>query len=281
MLAHLSDRQWLWCAAAFYLAGFLLGTAELTRRMRPSRGLTYALIAIGYVLQLGGLGLRGRAMGSCPLGNTFEVLQFVAWSSISLYLLVGVTFRSSLFGYLTAALTAALTLISLSVPHWDTPARTPIFGGNPWIDFHAALATFSYGVFGLLALTSLLFLLRHYSLKSKRLDGVFVFLPSIFDLDKIGVRLLAVGVVLLAASLTVGTVYWAHVPGIVDLTKFLCTLGVGIAYAATLALRLRGTLLSRRFAWTCLVLFIAALLSLAAVDSSRHPNPAKPRVEAR
>jgi ABC-type uncharacterized transport system permease subunit len=31
--------------------------------------------------------------------------------------------------------------------------RTHIFGGNPWIELHAALAIFSYGVFGLLALT--------------------------------------------------------------------------------------------------------------------------------
>jgi hypothetical protein len=42
------------------------------------------------------------------------------------------------------------------------------------------------------------------------------------------------------------------------------------AYSA-LGLRLRGILLAKRFAWSCLALFIAALVSLGPVDKSRHP----------
>ena len=35
-----------------------------------------------------------------------------------------------------------------------------------------------------------------------------------------------------------------------------------------------GALLAQRFAWTCLGLFVAAMLSLLAVESSRPPAPA-------
>ncbi len=58
--------------------------------------------------------------------------------------------------------------------------------------------------FGLLALTSALFLLRHFSLKSKRLGGWFSFLPSIRDLDHIEVRLLGTGVGFLTLALIFG-----------------------------------------------------------------------------
>jgi len=232
----------------------------------------YVLIAVGYALQLAGLSQRGREVGSCPLGNTFEIVQFTAWSAISLYLVVGVTFRSSILGYFTASLAAALTLVSLALPAWDGPQRRSLFGGNPWIEFHAALAVFSYGVFGLLALTSLLFLLRHYSLKSKRLGGWFSFLPSIFDLDHIGVRLLGFGVILLGASLAVGSVYWLRDTAAVTTAKLL-TAAVWVAYATALGLRLRGRLLAKRFAWTCVALFAAALASLGPVDSGRRPPP--------
>jgi hypothetical protein len=44
------------------------------------------------------------------------------------------------------------------------------------------------------------------------------------------------------------------------------------AYAG-LALRLRGWLVARRFAWVCLGLFLAALLSLQPVDASRNSAP--------
>src|SRR5262245_11486545 len=231
MLTDFSDRSWLWAAAGFYFAGFALGTIALLRRGRPFGTLTYVLITVGYALQLAGLGVRGRAVGGCPLGNQFEIYQFTAWSASTLYLLVGVTFRNSLLGYFTSSLAAALTLISLAIPAWDATRRTHIFGTNPWIELHAALAVFSYGVFGLLALTSIMFLLRNHSLKAKHLGGWFSFLPSILDLDHIGVRLLIAGVAILAVSLGVGSVFWLRDMSTVNLTKLFVTFAVWIAYA--------------------------------------------------
>lgn len=270
MFADISDRTWLWAAAAFYFAGFALGTVAILRQGRPSGSATYALIVLGYALQLAGLGVRGRLVGGCPLGNQFEIYQFTAWSAITLYLVVGVTFRNSLLGYFTSSLAAALTLVSLAIPAWDATQRTHIFGSNPWIELHAALAVFSYGVFGLLALTSILYLLRNYSLKTKHLGGWFSFLPSIRDLDLIGVRLLGAGVVILATSLVVGSFYWLRDTSSVNTAKLLVTVAIWLAYAVALGLRLRGVLLAKRFSLACLVLFVAALLSLGPVDKSRH-----------
>ena len=229
MFADISDRTWLWAAAAFYFAGFALGTVAILRQGRPSGSATYALILIGYALQLAGLGVRGRVVGGCPLGNQFEIYQFTAWSAITLYLVVGVTFRNSLLGYFTSSLAAALTLVSLAIPAWDATQRTHIFGSNPWIELHAALAVFSYGVFGLLALTSILYLLRNYSLKTKHLGGWFSFLPSIRDLDLIGVRLLGAGVAILATSLVVGSFYWLRDTSTVNTAKLLVTVAIWLA----------------------------------------------------
>ena len=271
MFTEFSDRTWLWAAAGFYFAGFALGTLALLRHGRPSGSATFILIGLGYVLQLIGLGIRGKAVGGCPLGNQFEFYQFIAWSAITLYMVVGVTFRNSLLGFFTSSLAAALTLVSLAIPAWDATQRTHIFGNNPWIELHAALAVFSYGVFGLLALTSILFLLRNHSLKSKHLGGWFSFLPSILDLDHIGVRLLVAGVTILAISLGVGSVYWVRDMASVNLTKLIVTVAIWLAYALALGLRLQGILLAKRFSWACLALFVAALLSLGPVDRSRHP----------
>jgi ABC-type uncharacterized transport system permease subunit len=266
----LTDRQWLWIAAEFYLLVFLTGTYAQMRGRPHSSVFNYLLMVVGYSCQLMGLYLRGRAVGGCPLGNYFEIFQFTAWSATTLYLVIGVTFRSSMLGYFTACLTAVLSIVSLCIPAWDATRHAGIFGGNPWIEFHAALALFSYGVFALLALTSLMFLLRNYSLKSKRVGGWFSFLPSILDLDHIGVRLLGAGVALLTASLAVGATWWLRDTASADLLKILFTAAVWAAYALVLGLRLARRLLAGRFAWTCLALFAAALLSLGAVNSSRH-----------
>ncbi len=277
MLAGLNDRSWLWLAGECYLVGLLLGTWSILRNNRQSNVLINLFIAVGYLFQLTGLAIRGNAVGGCPLGNTFEIFQFTAWSAITLYFVVGVTFRVSLLGYFTSCLAAALTLVSLAIPAWDATRREHIFGGNPWIELHAALALFSYGVFGLLALTSLMFLLRNFSLKSKRIGGVFSFLPSIMDLDHLSRRLLGVGVSILTASLVVGGIYWLRDFASVNLPKLLLTVGVWLAYGLALFLRRRGLLIAQRFAWSGVILFALALLSLWPVDASRHAQPPEVR----
>lgn len=268
----LTDRTWLWFAAAAYFGGFVLGTVALLRDRRHSHAWMYAIIVIGYLLQTTGLYLRGLEVKGCPLGNTFEIFQFTAWSAISLYLVIGPAFRLSLLGYFTCMLTTTLTLLSLALPGWDAVRRISSFAGNAWIEFHAALALFSYGAFSLLALTSIMYLLQVFSLQRHHLHGLFSFLPAMRDLDQMNLRLLIIGVVLLAASLAVGSAYWINDTSSVNLTKLLITIAVWLAYTVTCGLRLSKILIAKRLAWTCVILFAFALLSLGPVDSSRQPT---------
>jgi HemX protein len=275
-LLGLNDRSWLCLASVCYLAGLLLGTAALLRDRRQPRLTIYVLVAAGFLLQTLGLYLRGLAVKGCPIGNLFEIFQFTAWSAISLYLVVGATFRLSLLGYFTSCLSTVLTLVSLAMPAWDATRHVAAFGGHAWVEFHAALALFSYGVFALLALTSAMYLLQTYSLKHKHLHGLFSFLPSILELDHISVRLLIAGSVLMTWSLGIGAVHWVQDLSSVDTPK-LVTAGVWLAYLVALILRLRGRLVSQRLAWACVALFALALLSLGPVNASRHPvAPAAP-----
>jgi ABC-type uncharacterized transport system permease subunit len=272
----LGDRTWLWLAAVCYLIGFILGTVALLRDRRQSRMAIYGIVCLGFILQTLGLYLRGHAVKGCPIGNTFEIFQFTAWSAIALYLVVGPTFRLSLLGFFTSCLSAVLTLLSLTNPVWDATRHITAFGGNAWVAFHAALALFSYGVFALLALTSAMYLLQTYSLKQKHLRGLFSFLPSIIELDQISLRLLVVGVVLMTWSLGLGSIHWIHDFASVDLSKLLVTAGIWFAYSAAMILRLSGRLVSQRLAWACVALFTAALISLPVVNASRHSVPSPP-----
>ncbi|HEY4300235.1 MAG TPA: cytochrome c biogenesis protein CcsA [Candidatus Didemnitutus sp.] len=266
------DRALLWLGALFYLGGFAGGCVTLFRRgdTGNSRVTLNLLLATGLAFQMAGLYVRGRAVGGCPLGNTFEIIQFVAWSAMVLYFIVGPAFRISLLGLFAAGYAGCLSTMSLLVPAWDAVRSEKIFGANPWIELHAALAVFSYGVFGLLALTSIMHLLQAWNLKHKRLDGLFWFLPSVVQLDQINFRLLLAGVSLLTISLAVGASWWVRDLHSVDAAKLAVTVAVWLVYLVTLVLRLQRRLVSVRFAWVCLVLFTLALVSLGPVNDSRH-----------
>lgn len=272
----INDRGWILLSAVFYAAGFLSAVVALLRNRRQAAGLMYTFAALGFMLHTGGLQLRGMATHGCPLGNKFEILQFTVWSMMVLYFVVGPTFRLSVLGYFTAALAALLSSASLAIPAWDSVHRVRIFGANPYIELHAAVAMFSYGVFALLALTSVMYLLQSRNLRRKDLHHLFRLLPSILELDQMNVRLLGFGVGLLTLALGVGSIYWVGDPASVNYVKLGATLAVWACYAAAFALRLRQKLFARRFAWVCMLLFLLTLLSLGPINSSRRAPDAAP-----
>jgi len=268
-----TDRLLLWAGALLYLAGFALGCLGVARRHAPGAGqrvLLSALLAVGLGLQTAGLYSRGLVAGGCPLGNKFEIVQFVAWSATVLYFVVGPAFRVSLLGLFAAGYAALLAFVSLLIPQWDAVRGEKLFGQNPWIELHAALAVFSYGVFALLAMTSVMYLVQNWSLKHKRQTNLGWLLPSVVQLEQINYRLLLAGVVILSFSLGVGAVWWSRDTSSVDWAKLIVTLAVWAAYLLVLALRGLGRVYATRLAWTCLILFVAALVSLGPVNSSRH-----------
>lgn len=266
----LDDRTWILFSAVLYAAGFLTGVVALLRSRRKAAGFMYALAALGFGLQTLGLHLRGMETHGCPLGNRFEILQFTVWSMMLLYFVVGPTFRLSVLGYFTAGLATLLSSASLAVPPWDSAVRVRVFGGNPFIELHAALAMFSYGVFALLALTSVMYLLQWRNLRRKNLHRMFSLLPSILELDQMNVRLAGFGTALLSFALGVGSVYWAADWASVNPLKLGATVAVWAGYLIVFVLRLRQKLIAQRFAWVCLALFALTLFSLGTLNSPRR-----------
>jgi HemX protein len=272
----LDDRSWIWIGVLLYTAGFSFALAYLARARKHSRPILFSLILGGFVAQTMGLYLRGLEFGSCPLGNRFEIMQFIVWSLILLYMAVGPVFRMSLLGFFSAGLAAFLGVLSLSVPHWDGERNPNVLGQNVWVELHAALAIFSYGVFAILAVTAAMYLLQNYSLKRKKVKGLFPFLPSIIELDQMIFRLLLTGVALLTASLLMGSFNWAQNLASVNWPKLTVTIGIWLAYLVLVFLRVRKSVVAHTLAWTCIMLFLVALASVWPVASSRStvdPTP--------
>ncbi len=264
----MDDRTLIGLGATLYFGGFLFALTFLARSKPYGSWALYPIMLLGFIVQTTGLYQRGMVMGGCPLGNPFEILQFISWSIVLLYLLVGPAFRLSILGFFTSGLVAGLSLSSWLIPALDGPSlsRFP----NPWIELHAASAIFSYGALGLLAMTSLMFLLQNYSLRHRRLRGLFALLPSIRDLERINRRLLLLGTSVLTFSLILGSIYWLPNLASVNLAKLLLTVTLWLASLLLLLLHRTGKLQSIRFAYTCILLFLFALITVYPVDRSRN-----------
>jgi ABC-type uncharacterized transport system permease subunit len=271
----ITDRFTITLAAVVYLIAFLYGLTSIGLKKPYSRSLVFALIVVGFILQTIGLNQRGAEIKACPLGNLFEIGQFMAWSLVVLYFIVGPIFQLRTIGIFAAGLAALLSGGTLLVPSWDTPYPPGIFGGNHWIELHAALAIFSYGVFAIVALVSAMYLIQQYGLKKKQFKGIYQYLPSVQQLDTIAYRLLLTGTIVLSASLAFGSFFWIENLNSVPLVKLSMTCLVWAGYLSVVALRTQRRFATKRQAIISILLFLLALASLGPVDAARATTSAQ------
>lgn len=262
-------------SAVLYTAAFFIGLGYVWIGRKPPTWLLWPVLWGAFVLQSIALWNRGLAIGSCPIGNPFEILQFVVWSLMIIYGIVGSVFRRSLLGFFTAGMAAGLSVFSVLYPALDAPGER-LFGGDSRVEAHAALAIFSYGSFGLLALTSAMYLLQNFSLKRKRFEGFFRLLPSIFELERVNGRLLGAGSLMFSIAMLFGASAWLEPDLQVPVRKLFFALTAWFGYVVVWVLRSRQILLAGRLAWACLMLFFWSMATLVPVEQSRVAHPENP-----
>lgn len=272
------SRDLFWLATILYGIGLVSGFALVSKSSKLVSSTAPLLFVVsGFLAQTQGLALRGQLVKGCPLGNGMERIQFILWSLVLGYLIIRVLFRLNLLGSFSAGLASFGGIVSLIVPSFDTPywereGYEGIFS-NHWVELHASVAIFSYGIFGLLATVSVMYLIQRKALQNKRTGDLASVLPAIQQLEIAGSRLLLVGSVFLTCSIVVGSLDWTRSPDSLSAIKVSLTIALWLAYCTLWYLHFRQKLFGQKFAKVSIGLFIVAILSLGFVRSSSIPSP--------
>ncbi len=265
-----------WTAAIVYVLAAVTAVWSLREGGHKVRMSFLILLGGGFALQTLSLYMRGTTLQRFPLTNPFEVLQGVAWCAVGLNLLVRQLFQLRLLNVFSSGLAALLSLLSLSIPGMDYLSGDGEGSGSPWVMFHAFLAVYSYAMFAVLALTSLMYLLQHRSLKTHRSGGLFRLLPSIRQLEGFNQKLLICAVSVLTLAVVIGFLNWMLQPTEVGAAKLVVTLLILGAYHGVMLLRRARKLIAERFAYTCCGMFVFVLASLWQVTPHPSETPTDP-----
>jgi len=249
---------------------FLLGfgyTLLVLRSGRFRQGSANLIAMIGGFLLLSiSLSQRGHLEGSCPINSLFDVLVFMSWAIVLLYLLVGPPYHLSLMG----AFTAPLVLLILGVAQLAPISRaaSAYRHRDPWIEAHASLSLIAYGAFALAGIAGLMYLVQNRQLK-RRKGGLLLFnLPPITELGIANARLLWLGFGLLTIGFAAGFI--SGMP--VNTLKFWTSAAIWGIYGAILVLRRIHSLSPRRTAALSVVVFALLLCTLPIIQSLSTPK---------
>jgi ABC-type uncharacterized transport system permease subunit len=223
------------------------------------------MILLGFLLQTAFLGLRGHALGRCPITNLFEVLVFLAWSIALIYLVIGPAYRLSLMGSFTAPLVLMLQLFALLAPI-DAPRAIRIIP-NAWLEFHASISLIAYGAFALACVAGVMYLVQERQLKTHELRSIFYQLPPLPNLFAAMIRLLWFGFILYSVGLISGFFTGEPLPW----TKVMLAIAIWIVYAGILFGPQLRSIAPRRIAAFSVWAFAAALSLLWSIEFvARH-----------
>lgn len=252
------DRWILLFASACYAVSFLYTVYAIRCRHFQPPKINLLLSGAGFVFLSVYLYFRGQTEGACPLTSLSDVLVFLAWATVLIYLLIGGTYRLSLMGAFTAPLVLLLLAVAFFLGDGRLAAGPGLAAANSMVELHAALSLVAYGAFGLAAVASGMYLLQERLLKKHRISSLMYSLPPIQALSDANFRLLVAGFFLLTLSFFAGVAARMPVGGM----KILAAVLIWFFYGLLLFRRMRKGISPRmQSVWTLgIFLFVIGTL---------------------
>jgi ABC-type uncharacterized transport system permease subunit len=197
-------------AVVFYLVAAAVLLRRLARGEAPTRlhraltlGAGVAAVALhGIVLYAG-----PQPAGGINLSVT-GAFALVAWLVACLYLLVSLWRPIDNLGVVVMPVAALTVLIE-----WLRPIQVPVVLTSPLQALHIVVALVAYSLLCLAAVQSLMLLIQDRKLKHKHPGGFLRALPPMQTMEEIMFQMIALGFVLLTATLASGVVFSERVFG--------------------------------------------------------------------
>ena len=268
IIDNFNEKTFFILAIIACFSGFTTALIQLRRRKSYSQSIIYISLFISFIFQSIGLNMRAQAVSGCPLGNIFEIIQFILWSLILLFILIRPIIKIKVLGIFTTLSTCIFSTLSLCVPLWDLDYEITTETSHTIIELHASIAIFSYAIFMLLAIVSLMLLIQEFGLKKQIASGLYNQLPAIQILDKVATKLLWIGSFTLFSAIVLAIFYWFENPNSVPIYKLFISLIIALSYYIIGFLKSINKLSAQKQAIIVIAIFLFSLLSLGYISNT-------------
>lgn len=224
-------------AMAIYYVIFFHKKKELERYTIPTLIFLIVFHGISIIFRL-------VALRMMPLTTIFDSFSFLAFALLTVYLVIELGLKNKSTGIFV--LTLAFIFKTISAFHFKWHIEKNEILSNPTFAVHAAMTVIGYTALSLSAIYAILYLIQHHKMKRKKFDLLSMQLPPLTYLERMSIRSVSIGIVLMGVGILLGHLqalmmlgnFWMADPKIIitDLIFFFYLLG----YLSSHAFHWRG-----------------------------------------
>ncbi|MEN0058753.1 MAG: cytochrome c biogenesis protein CcsA [Bdellovibrio sp.] len=186
-------------AYIFYFIAFLILLLVWTLDKESMMKFAWLFLAIGFVLNTYGFGVRMYIMGRAPVSNMYETVVWVAWGTVLFAAILELIYKYRVIlaaGTLVAAFGLVIADFAPAVLDPSLQPLEAVLRSNYWLTIHVMTITISYAAFFLafgLGDIGLIYYLRGENKYQAQIKAV---VTGIYRSMQIGVAFLAPGIIL-------------------------------------------------------------------------------------
>lgn len=194
-------------ALTFYLLATIAGMVEIFKKKKGTSRAVLFLSAIGFLCHTANIIIRYVQGGHIPVTNMHEASSFFAWCIVILFFFHEYRYKPGLLGSFILPF-VFIIMFSSSVFPREISTISPVLKSY-WFGFHVFLAFLGDAAFAMACGIGIMYLIQEKHVKSKKLNTLFLKMPSLQVLDDINHHLITLGFPLLSLAIITGVV-WAN-----------------------------------------------------------------------
>lgn len=216
---------------------------------------------------------RLLTLRTMPLSTVFDALSFFSFSILFIYILIESSIKNRSSGFFIILFAFLLKLISSFSYSWEQSPDELL--SNSTFAIHASLTLMGYTAISLSAIYALMYVIQHRNMKKRHFGVIYRQMPSLDYLERMSIRSVAIGVVLLGLGIFLGHVQANRVfgsPWPVD-SKVIITdiiwILYFISYLLARTLKWRGTKMAY-FSLSGFILLMASSMIVYLLSETFH-----------
>lgn len=186
----------------FYLGIVILYYRIFTGKVKTRLSKTTPFLIGLLMFHIFELAIRTFALNTMPLSSIHDAFSFLALSILLVYMVIELSLNNRASGLFILSFAFILVLISTCCLTWEKETNELLT--NPYFAIHASMSVMGYTALSLSAIYALMYVIQNYNLKKKKMGLLYTQLPALTYLEKMSIRSVVIGIILLGLGIMHG-----------------------------------------------------------------------------